>query len=665
LIVRRDETGCISKAEPAQFRVEQLREKSASGGLTRSLGLFPNFPSRAGSAGFEIIGTIEAGYDNSEKSEWREVTSEQAQILFDRCCSYANDLRCATLYHVVDVITESAREIAGADFASFYYPFAPDHGRHSYETWAGASRIRPFRPREDGLGWRAISQMEARFLRASESETVQPVRFSPEASAAGIRSIAAIPLIIDAGYSPLLHQLSRQIDAGVLYVGLVEDRAFSNEEKYGLTLFTKLAADAISRAVYYGQAMNSARQLASLHSMASALAHETDTQGLLYSIAGHAQNILTADIVVIYEYDDLEKHFFLTPAVSGRCETGFDDYLPPPALVEKPGIKVAHSPQEVSALLGAGDDERRPRHFVAKEGIVAAAAVPLRFADEAVGVMFVAYRHDREFPRYEADAIEILASTAAVAIRNRRLLISREDSVRAMSHQLRNPIWALSVMATGLRKDLDAIPYDYDLISGQVNEIANQLDILDGLTEGLFASLTLEARRHRERRTVPSEYRSVNTHEEIIRLWTLLQSIRCANDLDLEICDGEAHLPVIKTNPVVFRNVVYSLLDNAMKYADRKSLVKVDWEHESGEYALFKVNSIGQAIGADEREKIFWKFGRSRNSDEIRPSRGGMGIGLWIARHHLQSVGGEIWLELDVRNPRSSMFVVQLPVQSA
>ena len=138
---------------------------------------------------------------------------------------------------MLEVITESAREIAGADTSSLHYPLqsplTPNENRYMHEVWAGKSPPQTFRPRVGGLGERAIRAGEPQFLRyTGQADVSETVTFNPKVYAAGIRSLAAFPLIVEKG--PL------KTSVGVLYVGLRDNRDFSDDEIAGLTLYTRI-----------------------------------------------------------------------------------------------------------------------------------------------------------------------------------------------------------------------------------------------------------------------------------------------------------------------------------------------------------------------------------------------------------------------------------------
>jgi signal transduction histidine kinase len=90
--------------------------------------------------------------------------------------------------------------------------------------------------------------------------------------------------------------------------------------------------------------------------------------------------------------------------------------------------------------------------------------------------------------------------------------------------------------------------------------------------------------------------------------------------------------------------VLYNLLDNALKYSDANGEVRVgaalNAEHNTFE---FYVRDSGIGIPSDKVDQIFQRFFRV---DKARSrDLGGTGLGLAIVKHIVQIHGGRVWAE--------------------
>jgi K+-sensing histidine kinase KdpD len=76
------------------------------------------------------------------------------------------------------------------------------------------------------------------------------------------------------------------------------------------------------------------------------------------------------------------------------------------------------------------------------------------------------------------------------------------------------------------------------------------------------------------------------------------------------------------------------LLDNALKYSTPDSTVKIEMQQLYNKVKV-KVKNIGPLVSDGNEYKIFEKFYRDKTAENY--SKEGMGMGLWIAKHILES----------------------------
>lgn len=93
-------------------------------------------------------------------------------------------------------------------------------------------------------------------------------------------------------------------------------------------------------------------------------------------------------------------------------------------------------------------------------------------------------------------------------------------------------------------------------------------------------------------------------------------------------------------DPEQLRRVVRTLLDNATKYADQGTPVRVTLVRD-GRRAVLTVNNRGETIAPKDLEHLFDRFYRTDDARE-RQSSGGFGLGLAIAKSLVESMGGQI-----------------------
>lgn len=95
-------------------------------------------------------------------------------------------------------------------------------------------------------------------------------------------------------------------------------------------------------------------------------------------------------------------------------------------------------------------------------------------------------------------------------------------------------------------------------------------------------------------------------------------------------------------DPEKIKQLLSILLDNAIKYASDRGLIRVTLEMKNDERHL-SVFNVGDGISLSERNKIFERFYRV---DESRSKQtGGYGLGLAIAKSIVEQHEGKIWVE--------------------
>src|SRR5262249_27503171 len=128
------------------------------------------------------------------------------------------------------------------------------------------------------------------------------------------------------------------------------------------------------------------------------------------------------------------------------------------------------------------------------------------------------------------------------------------------------------------------------------------------LCYGTFTSFAREAGREASFGTD-----SINAPAELKKLCSRLKGTNAREDLEF-VFKEEPWFPTLRMDRNVFTSVLYSLIHNAMKYADEESRVILECsvERDTGEAAL-KVKSVGEPISPGETEIIFKKFRRGRS----------------------------------------------------
>jgi signal transduction histidine kinase len=109
--------------------------------------------------------------------------------------------------------------------------------------------------------------------------------------------------------------------------------------------------------------------------------------------------------------------------------------------------------------------------------------------------------------------------------------------------------------------------------------------------------------------------------------------------------------------PDLLRRVIANLIDNAFSHTPPTSAVTVRVRAD-GEWARVSVVDEGPGIAAEDRPRVFERFGRGRGA-----SSKGAGLGLALSREVAERHGGT--LEIDSDHSRGTTAVLSLPLVSA
>ncbi|WP_396182075.1 sensor histidine kinase, partial [Flavobacterium sp.] len=110
-------------------------------------------------------------------------------------------------------------------------------------------------------------------------------------------------------------------------------------------------------------------------------------------------------------------------------------------------------------------------------------------------------------------------------------------------------------------------------------------------------------------------------------------------------------------NEVHFTNVLVNILDNAMKYASEKPIIKVYTENIK-DYVVIKIEDNGIGMSKAVQKKVFDKFFREHTGDLHNVK--GHGLGLAYVKQIIDDHNGEVFVESE--KGKGSTFIIKLPL---
>ncbi len=223
----------------------------------------------------------------------------------------------------------------------------------------------------------------------------------------------------------------------------------------------------------------------------------------------------------------------------------------------------------------------------------------------------------------------------------------RREFVANVSHELRTPLSILRGYLETLLENPKQPPAELLRIFEVMERHSNRLTLLvdDVLSlaklEGAGASLDLTTIR-------PATFLA-----GMMRDW---EKKFLSKNLHAEL-EAAEDLPPLQVDEGRLQEVLYNLLDNAVKYSDAGGHIVVRATRE-GEHVCVSVSDTGVGIPPRDLPRIFERFYRADKSRQRE--RGGTGLGLSIVKHIAQLHGGRV--EAESEPDRGTTVRVFLPV---
>ena len=263
----------------------------------------------------------------------------------------------------------------------------------------------------------------------------------------------------------------------------------------------------------------------------------------------------------------------------------------------------------------------------------------------------VSARHEREPLLLFANHIALAVERAQLREQALRTRVTEEMArlartlVTAVAHDLRTPLASIKASSSTLADTgLDIGPQAGHRLAVLID---NQADRLAGLVQNLLDMSRIQAGVLQPRRSVMSLASLVST--VIGDLETELRGYQILVDLPPD-------LPPADIDEVLISRVLANLLENAIRYAPRGSLIAVDAELATPYAIQVSVTDRGPGVSPQRRREIFELLAR-------RPGDAGAGLGLTIARTFVEAHGQRIWVE-DAPGG-GAMFCFTLPVAAS
>ncbi|HEY3371423.1 MAG TPA: HAMP domain-containing sensor histidine kinase [Prolixibacteraceae bacterium] len=246
--------------------------------------------------------------------------------------------------------------------------------------------------------------------------------------------------------------------------------------------------------------------------------------------------------------------------------------------------------------------------------------------------------------------IGIFIFTILIILRQKKLSIIKNDFINNMTHELKTPISTISLASQMLRDNtVTNTPKTIEHISGIIYQESKRLttQVEKVLQMAVFNEGKLKLK-----------IKEVNLN-------TLIKSVVLNFELRVKAKEGElstdlkAEPAIIKGDEVHITNVLFNLLDNAVKYSKEAPKIIIT-THLEDDFLVVAVKDHGIGIQKEYVSQIFERFYRvpTGNVHDVK----GFGLGLSYVKKIIDAHRGKIKVESDLN--KGTKFMIYFPINT-
>lgn len=311
-------------------------------------------------------------------------------------------------------------------------------------------------------------------------------------------------------------------------------------------------------------------------------------------------------------------------------------------------IYISFSEKKAFVILNKDTETGHPEYE--KTGIKSSLFVPLLYKNRSIGVLVIRSFRDKRFSQEELNMLKLFGSLASMAIKKtqlydetRKALETRDLFISMAGHELRTPLTTINGYIQLLqRKVRDSNTQESRWINQvawetlRLTHLINELLEVNKIKTGIFNYVLKECKL---REILESAINSVKfkypNHTVILQDNLKLKS-------DIVIGDFDKLLSVLN-----------NLLDNAAKFSQKKTTIKVILTIKSNCLAII-IQDKGKGIDKNEIPKILEGFYKTDKSIET-----GLGIGLFLAKNIIKNHHGTLTISSELN--KGTIAEIKLP----
>ena len=242
------------------------------------------------------------------------------------------------------------------------------------------------------------------------------------------------------------------------------------------------------------------------------------------------------------------------------------------------------------------------------------------------------------------------SATVYLLLRQKKMSKIRNDFVNNMTHELKTPISTIS-LASQMLSDKE-IPFANKNLDHLASVISDESKRLSYQVEKVLQMSIFDKGK------MSLRLKEMNGNE-LINTVIKNSSIQISNKNGTLTKNLIAAKCIIMADEVHFTNVIFNLLDNAIKYSKGKPDITISTVNRDNQF-IISVADKGIGIDKQHQSRIFEQFYRVHTGNVHNVK--GFGLGLSYVKRIIEAHNGKIYLESEVN--KGTTFFIFMPLES-